>query len=132
MDTDARTTALVLQALLARDKNDPLVPRGVRWLMENRRAGPLAQHPGDRDRAQHPGRLHDRLRRTAGSGAWSVTINGALGRRQRARRKPTELRKAISDLLINQDNTITITRQDNTGPAVLHAGSALYPRRRGK
>jgi hypothetical protein len=38
MTSDGRTTALVLQALLAVDPENPLVPKAVRWLM-NRRLG---------------------------------------------------------------------------------------------
>ena len=39
MTSDGRTTALVLQALLAVDPENPLVPKVVRWLMSQRLGG---------------------------------------------------------------------------------------------
>ena len=39
MSSDGRTTALVLQALLALDPENPLIPKAVRWLMRNRLGG---------------------------------------------------------------------------------------------
>ena len=39
MSTNTRTTALVLDALIAANKNDPLIPKAVRWLMTARREG---------------------------------------------------------------------------------------------
>jgi uncharacterized protein YfaS (alpha-2-macroglobulin family) len=115
MDTDARTTALVLQALLARDKNDPLVPKGVRWLMENRRAGHWLSTQETAAVLSTLAAYMTTSGELAGSGAGSVTINGQAWSAPAGKDGATELHKAISDLLINQDNTITITRQDNTG-----------------
>jgi uncharacterized protein YfaS (alpha-2-macroglobulin family) len=115
MDTDARTTALVLQALLARDKNDPLVPKGVRWLMENRRAGHWLSTQETAAVLSTLAAYMTTSGELDGSGAWSVTINGQAWSAPAGKDGQTELRKAIGDLLINQDNTITITRQDTTG-----------------
>ncbi len=39
MSSDGRTTALVLQAMLAVDPDNPLVPKTVRWLMSRRLGG---------------------------------------------------------------------------------------------
>ncbi|HET7081791.1 MAG TPA: MG2 domain-containing protein, partial [Chloroflexia bacterium] len=115
MDTDARTTALVLQALLIRDKDDPLVPRGVRWLMENRRAGHWLSTQETAAVLSTLAAYMTASGELAGSGAWSVIINGQAWSAPAGPDGATELHKAISDLLINQDNAITITRPDNTG-----------------
>jgi uncharacterized protein YfaS (alpha-2-macroglobulin family) len=37
-NTDVRSTAIILHALMAADPNHPLVPGGIRWLMTQRRA----------------------------------------------------------------------------------------------
>ena len=120
MDTDARTTALILQALLARDKTDALIPRGVRWLMDNRRTGHWLS---TQETATVLGTLASYMTASgelSGSGAWTATLNGvpwgtggATGKATPA--TTTELRRSIADLLINQDNTITLERPGADG-----------------
>lgn len=119
MDSNARTSALILQGLLARNKADALIPRSVRWLMENRRAGHWLS---SQETATVLATLAAYLAASGepGTGGWSVAFNnrpwGNSGLAGSGITASTDLRKRIADLLINQDNTITISRQAGGGP----------------
>ncbi len=132
METDARTTALVVQALLEADRNDPLAAKGVRWLMENRRAGHWLS---TQETAAVLGTLAAYMTASgelAGRSGWTATLNGsawgsaAAGTEAQPPTDATSLHKGISDLLINQDNTLLITRQGTGGRLyyTLHLGYA--------
>ncbi len=116
MDTDARTTALVLQALIAQNPQDALIPRGVRWLMESRRAGHWLS-------TQETAAVLDTLAlylnvsgELQGSGAWTATLNGAAwGSGSGAPGATVTLQRSLQDLLINQNNALAISRQGATG-----------------
>lgn len=113
METDARTTALIVQALLEADAHDPLAVKGVRWLMENRRAGAWAS---TQETAAVLSTLAAYLRASGdltGRGEWHATINGAAwGNGTAGPNAPaqTTMQKSVRDLLINQDNAIAIAR----------------------
>lgn len=121
MESDARTSALVVQALLETDPKDPLAAKGVRWLMENRRAGHWLS---TQETAAVLGTLAAYMTASGeltGRSGWTATLNGsawgsaAAGSDAQAPPDTTSLRKGISDLLINQDNTLRITRQGSGG-----------------
>jgi uncharacterized protein YfaS (alpha-2-macroglobulin family) len=85
MDTDARTTALVIQGMLARDAKDPLIVKGVRWLMEHRRAGHWLSSQETATVLSTLAAYMTASGELAGAGGWTVTLNGAAwGRRDGA------------------------------------------------
>ncbi|MGI8588923.1 MAG: Ig-like domain-containing protein [Chloroflexia bacterium] len=119
MDTDARTTALIVRALIAHDKSDALIERGVRWLMENRRTGHWLS---TQETATVLDTLADYMLASGelnGRSDWTATINGAAWGASAAGSGPTtsatDLRRSISELLINQDNTVSLVRQGSGG-----------------
>ena len=119
MSTNTRTTALVLDALIAANKDDPLIPKAVRWLMTARREGHWVT---TQETAQVLVALAHYL---TASGeltpdyTWNVTLNGQAwsnGTANQASFADTvTLQKAIRDLLINTANTVDIRRTGSSG-----------------
>jgi len=118
MDSDARTTALVVQGLLAQEKTDPLVAKAVRWLMENRRAGHWLSTQETATILAALAAYMTASGELNGQSTWTATVNNApwgASPGPSAPGGPVELQHSIKDLLINQDNTVTLTRQGSGG-----------------
>jgi alpha-2-macroglobulin len=127
METDARTTALVLQGLIARDGADPLLPRAVRWLMEQRRAGHWLSTQETATVLTALASYMTASGELGGSGRWTATLNGQPWGASGAAGEAVELRRAVKDLLINQQNAVTLARE-GTGGRLYYTMNLRYSR----
>ncbi len=130
MSTNTRTTALVLDALITANKDDPLIPKTVRWLMTARREGHWAT---TQETAQVLVALAHYL---TASGeltpdyTWNVTLNGQSWQTGTANKTnltdTITLQKEIRDLLINTPNTIAIQRSGSNGKLYYNMSLRYY------
>ncbi|MGQ9767475.1 MAG: Ig-like domain-containing protein [Anaerolineae bacterium] len=128
MNTDTRSTAIVLAALARLDPGNPLGPNTVRWLMTARKGG---HWETTQENAWAIIALTDWMAATGeleGDYTWQVTLNGeALG--QGAVTPATvdqvaALRADITRLLLDQTNSLAIGRR--AVPGQTGAGQLYY------
>ena len=151
MNTDTRSTSIVLDALAKLDPANSLAPNAVRWLMSARKADAWET---TQENAWAIISLTDWMAATGelqGNYDWQATLNDApLGGgtvTPATVQDVTTLRAGIARLLLDQTNSLVISRNssgDQTGqrPALLHrppenlpaggAGETAQPRRRGQ
>lgn len=119
LNTDTRTTSMVLAAFVRLAPNEPLLPEVVRWLMSAREAGRWAT---TQENAWAIIALTDWM---AASGEleanydWTVTLNGSeLGAGAFGPDNLTEkvqLQTAVTDLLRDEANALLINRSNDSG-----------------
>jgi alpha-2-macroglobulin len=130
MNTDTRSTAIVLDALARLDKNNALIPNVVRWLMVARKAAAWETTQetawaliGLTDWMSVSGELN-------GNYAYDLSLNGkslASGNVNADNlRDPIKLRVAVSDLFKDQANRLVISRGDGAGRLYYTANLNLY------
>jgi hypothetical protein len=119
LNTDARTTAIVLDAFARINPDEPLLPAVVRWLMFNRTAGVWSN---TQENAWSIIGLTDWMVASGELDAaydWQVDLNGeelgsgAFDQEQIDQR--VQLRVAIADLLRDEANLLRIARSDDPG-----------------
>ena len=123
MSSDGRTTALVLQAMLALEPENPLIPKAVRWLMRNRLGGywrttqeTAATIIALADYLAVSGELEADYR-------YQVTVNGEfLGEEVVTRENVAEHREFVVTDLVAGDNEIKIIKE---GAGRLYFATAL-------
>ena len=123
MDTDIRTTAIVLTAFIRLDPGQPLLPQAVRWLMSAREHGHWAS---TQETAWSLMALTDWLvasNELAGDYTWQVGVNpGQVTNSEFSGtvnadtlREKESIQLAITDLLRDQANTIRFDRSNESG-----------------
>jgi len=119
MNTDTRTTSIVLAAFVRLDPTQPLLENVVRWLMSARQAG---RWETTQENAWAIIALTDWMAATGELEAdydWSVTLNeetlgsGAVNADNLT--EPVQLRAAVSDLLRDTANAIQLSRSNDSG-----------------
>jgi uncharacterized protein YfaS (alpha-2-macroglobulin family) len=119
MNTDVRSTAVVLAAFVALEPDQPLLPNVVRWLMNARQAGVWSTTQENAwsiialtSWMETTGELYPDF-------AWQVALNEqTLGEGAFAPENvttPVTLRAAITDLLRDEANRLTIGKDDGAG-----------------
>ncbi len=119
MNSDTRTTAIVLTALTRLRPDDALLPNVVRWLMLARQDGRWAS---TQETAWSIVGLSEWMAATAELEAnydWQVTLNGAtLGEGSVSPEtvdQPVNLRVAVSELLRGEANALAFRRNNDSG-----------------
>lgn len=119
LNTDTRTTSIVLAAFVRLQPDEPLLPQVVRWLMSAREAGRWAT---TQENAWAIIALTDWMAATGeleGNYDWTVTINGeTLDQGAFGPTNLTEkigLRTAVADLLRDEANALLIERSNDSG-----------------
>jgi uncharacterized protein YfaS (alpha-2-macroglobulin family) len=119
MNTDTRTTAIVLDALARLDPGNDLIPNVVRWLMVARKFGIWET---TQETAWALIALTDWMRETGELDAdyqYTVTLNDdELAAKEVTRetvREGTRLKVAVADLLRDVGNTLTVARTEGPG-----------------
>jgi len=119
LNTDTRTTAIVLDTFIRLDPEQPLLPNAVRWLMETRQDGHWSN---TQDTTWSLIALTDWLTLTGeaqGKYNWEVTLNdetmgsGAVTPQNVS--ETVSLRTQITDLLRDQLNVLRFSRDNNQG-----------------
>ncbi len=119
LNTDVRSTAIILEAFTRINPENPLLPNVVRWLMQAREAGTWSN---TQENAWSIIALTDWMETTGELEAdytWDVTLNGdqldtgAVDASNLA--APTTLRTAVADLLRDEANTLRIARSNESG-----------------
>ncbi len=119
LNTDTRTTSMVLAAFVRLEPKEPLLPMVVRWLMSAREAGHWAT---TQENAWAIIALTDWMKASgelAGTYDWNVQLNGndlgsgTVGPDNIA--SPVELRTAVADLLRDQANALQFGRSNESG-----------------
>ena len=142
LNTDLRTTAIVLTAFTRLDPDQPLLGNAVRWLMSARESGRWAT---TQENAWSIIALTDWLAATGeleADYAWDVSLNEAeLGGGQVTPETVdtrTRLRAAVSDLLRDETNILRLSRDNASGRMYYTASLRTYvdapavsPRNRG-
>ncbi len=119
LNTDLRTTAVVLAAFVRLDPEQPILPQTVRWLMSARQAGRWAT---TQENAWSIIALTDWLATSGELEAdydWQVTLNedemGSGTFDEETLRESVELRTAVADLLRDEANVVRFERSNDTG-----------------
>jgi hypothetical protein len=130
MNTDTRSTAIIIAALSRIQPDHPILPNAVRWLMSVRENG--GHWETTQETAWAIIGLTDWMVATGeleGNYAWTVTLNGAgLGEgsvNETNIDETTKLRVEIAELLADTINRLAISR-DTTGTAVEGGPGRLY------
>jgi hypothetical protein len=119
LNTDTRTTSMVLAAFVRLQPDEPLLPQVVRWLMSAREAGRWAT---TQENAWAIIALTDWMAATGeleGNYDWTVTLNGetlaqdAFGPDNLTEK--IQLRTAVTDLLRDEANALLIERSNDSG-----------------
>ncbi|CAN5726007.1 alpha-2-macroglobulin [soil metagenome] len=130
LNTDTRSTSIILAAFARLDAKQPLLPNVVRWLMSARQAG---RWQTTQENSWAIIALTDWMQATGelkGTYAWSVTLNdkdfgsGTAGPENLA--TPVHLRVALADLLRDQTNALRITRNNASGQLYYTAHLSYY------
>ncbi len=130
LNTDTRSTSIILAAFARLDPKQPLLPNVVRWLMSARQAG---RWQTTQENSWAIIALTDWMQATGelkGTYAWSVTLNdkdlgsGTAGPENLA--MPVHLRAAVTDLLRDQTNALRITRNNASGQLYYTAHLSYY------
>jgi uncharacterized protein YfaS (alpha-2-macroglobulin family) len=119
LNTDTRTTAIVLAAFVRLDPEQPLLPKTIRWLMETRQT---SRWGSTQETAWSLIALTDWLTLTGEAGAqynWTVTLNDEeMGSGAVSPKNVTDkvtLRAQISDLLRDEVNALHLSRDNSQG-----------------
>ncbi len=119
LNTDTRSTAVVLAAFIRLDPEQPILPQAVRWLMETRQQG---RWSNTQETAWSLIALTDWLALTGelqGDYSWSVSLNDAeLGSGVVTPQNVTEkvtLRADVADLLRDEANALRFDRDGDQG-----------------
>lgn len=119
LNTDTRTTSMVLAAFVRLDPDEPLLPQVVRWLMSAREAGRWAT---TQENAWAIIALTDWMATSGeleGNYEWTVSLNGetldqgAFGPDTLTTK--VQLRTAVADLLRDEANALLINRSNDSG-----------------
>ncbi|MFN8487418.1 MAG: Ig-like domain-containing protein [Caldilineaceae bacterium] len=119
LNTDTRTTSIILAAFTRLEPKQPLLANVVRWLMSARKAG---RWETTQENAWAIIALTDWMQATGelkGAYDWSVTLNnkelgsGKVGPENIA--TPVQLHATVADLLRDQANALRFTRSDASG-----------------
>lgn len=119
MNSDTRSTAIILAAFARLEPDEPLLPQVVRWLMGARKGGRWAT---TQENAWSIIALTDWMEATGELEAnyeWTATLNGVeLGKgifsSQNISEK-VELRAAVADLLRDESNALLMNRSNDSG-----------------
>jgi uncharacterized protein YfaS (alpha-2-macroglobulin family) len=119
LNTDIRSTAIILSAFIRLDPDQPVLPNVVRWLMETRREGHWSS---TQETAWSIIALTEWLTLTGEADAtynWTVTLNdeelGSGTATPDAITEKTTLRAEISELLRDEVNALQLSRDNNQG-----------------
>ena len=119
LNTDTRTTAIVLAAFIRLDPQQPILPKVVRWLMETREDGRWAS---TQETAWSLIALTDWLTLTGEASAeynWNVTLNDQeLGSGEVTPANVTDkvtLRADVTELLRDEANALRFNRDNSQG-----------------
>lgn len=119
MNTDTRTTAMVIAAYVRLDPQNPLLPQAIRWLMQIRQDG---YWPSTQETAWSLIGLSEWLELTGeldGDYAWTVDLNDqTLGSGEVGPDNvidPVHLRAEVANLLRDQMNVLSLDRTDGSG-----------------
>ena len=119
LNSDTRTTAMVLAAFVRLEPEEPILPLAVRWLMSEREAGRWAT---TQENAWSIIALTDWMKVTGeldGDYDWTVTLNGEEwgGGTVNADKiaEQTTLRTAVTDLLRDEANVLQFARTNDSG-----------------
>jgi len=119
LNTDVRTTAMVVAAFVRLQPDEPILPQAVRWLMSAREAGRWAT---TQENAWSIIALTDWMSATGeleGDYDWAVTLNGEEAASGMVRAENIDnqsgLRIAIADLLRDAANELRLTRTNESG-----------------
>ena len=119
LNSDIRTTAMVLAAFVRLEPEEPILPLAVRWLMSAREAGRWAT---TQENAWSIIALTDWMKVTGeldGDYDWTVTLNGEEwgGGTVNADKiaEQTTLRTAVTDLLRDEANVLQFARTNDSG-----------------
>jgi len=130
MNTDTRSTAIILDALVQLDPDNPLLPNIVRWLMTARREGIWET---TQETAWALIALTDWMVATGelrGSFALSASLNGDLLHEGRATpetiRESTLLTLSAAEMLADEMNRLTISRGPGEGRLYYSAHLAVH------
>jgi alpha-2-macroglobulin len=130
MNTDTRSTAIVLDALVTLDAGNSLIPNVVRWLMVARKATSWAT---SQETAWSLIGLTDWLAASGelkGNYDYSVTLNGknlsAGTVKADNLQNPVQLHVAVADLLKDQANQLSISRGAGDGRLYYTANLNVY------
>jgi uncharacterized protein YfaS (alpha-2-macroglobulin family) len=130
LNTDTRTTSIVLAAFARLEPDQPLLPTVVRWLMSARQAGHWAT---TQENAWAIIGLTDWMAATGeleGDYEWTALINGdELGRGTVSADNLTErvsLQRAVADLVRDEANLLLINRSNPSGQLYYTAHLRYY------
>jgi len=130
LNTDTRTTSIVLAAFARLMPDHPLLPQVVRWLMLTREAGRWAT---TQENAWAIIALTDWLDVSGeleGEYEWQTTLNGAvIGQGEVTPQdlgEPAEMRVAVAEMLRDQANTLHFSRTTDLGAMYYTADLRYY------
>ncbi len=130
LNTNTRTTSIVLAAFSRLKPDHPLLPQVVRWLMLTREAGRWAT---TQENAWAIIALTDWLAASGeleGDYAWETTLNNtSLGQSEVTPQdlgEPVQMRVAVTDLLRDQANVLNFSRSSDRGQLYYTAGLRYY------
>ena len=119
MNTDLRTTAIVLHAFTQLRPNDPLLPQAVRWLMVGRQSGRWATTQENAWAIIALTGWMESSGELEGVYDWQVTLNGeelGAGSVDRANVDETvSLQASVADLLRYEANALHLSRSNESG-----------------
>jgi uncharacterized protein YfaS (alpha-2-macroglobulin family) len=126
LNTNNRSTAIVLETLVTLDPQNALIPQAVRWLMVTRQDG---HWETNQETAWAVLALSDYLYSVpgqAGPSAFRVQLNGkAIGQSAGGSAAPADLRVALRDLALGADNALELDRTRGSGP-LFYAAALRY------
>ncbi|MBX3012697.1 MAG: Ig-like domain-containing protein [Caldilineaceae bacterium] len=119
LNTDTRTTSIILAAFVRLQPAEPLLPQVVRWLMSAREAGRWAT---TQENAWAIIALTDWMATSgelAGNYDWTVTLNAQVWEQGTVNAdnltEKVQLRTAVTDLLRDEANALLIERSNESG-----------------
>ena len=119
MNTDLRTTAIVLHAFNRLRPEDPILPQAVRWLMAARQSGRWSTTQENAWAIIALTGWMENSRELEGVYDWQVTLNGqemGAGSVERANVDETILLQAsVADLLCDEANALHLNRSNDSG-----------------
>ncbi len=130
MNTDLRTTAIVLHAFNHLRPDDPILPQAVRWLMNARQSGRWSTTQENSWSIIALTGWMENSGELAGDYDWQVTLNGArLGADTVERGNVGDavaLRASVADLLRHQSNALEFSRSNDSGQMYYTAHLRYY------
>ena len=130
MNTDTRSTAIVLETLVTIDPGNNLIPNVVRWLMVAREGHRLETTQETAWALIRPDRLAGVPGRAEAHYYYGVNLNGqslASGSATAANlQKPVQLHVAVADLLKDEANRLMVSRGAGDGRLYYTANLNVY------